>query len=65
MTRGEPCRLMLDVAGRDPIAGRLRGDDGRVRPFVGWMDLARALEELLGDDPAVLPITTDPREDHP
>lgn len=65
MTRGEPCRLMLDVAGVDPIEGRLRGVDGRVRPFVGWMDLARALEELLGDDPAVLPITTDPRKGSP
>lgn len=63
MTKGEPCRLTLDVVGVDPIEGRLRGDDGRTRMFIGWMDLARALEELLGREPSVSPPTTDPRKD--
>lgn len=64
MTRREPCRLTLDVDGVDPIEGRLRGDDGRTRPFVGWIDLARGLEELLGQEPPVWPPTIDPGEDH-
>lgn len=64
MTRGLPRTLTLDVMGADPIEGRLRGGDGRVRPFVGWIDLARALEELLSNEPSVSPSTNDPREDH-
>lgn len=35
--------LELDVE-TEPIAGRLRGDDGDTEPFSGWLDLTRAIE---------------------
>ena len=31
--------------GSEPITGALRGEDGRPRPFVGWVALVRALED--------------------
>ena len=37
--------LVLDL-GREPIAGRLLGQ-GHERCFVGWLDLASALQRLL------------------
>jgi len=64
MSTAEPRRLTLDVIRVDPLEGRLHGDDGHVRPFLGWMDLARGLEELLSRQPSISPIITDPREDH-
>lgn len=33
--------------GADPISGELECE-GRVRPFTGWLELARALEEERG-----------------
>lgn len=40
--------ITLDIDTRaDPIAGRLLGPEGDERPFTGWMELARVLEEAL------------------
>jgi hypothetical protein len=33
--------------GSEPIAGALRGADGRARPFVGWVALVRSLEDAI------------------
>jgi hypothetical protein len=33
--------------GSDPIAGALRGVDGRTWPFVGWVALVRSLEDAM------------------
>lgn len=34
----------------EPIAGRLRRDDGTTWSFTGWLELTRVLEEAQGDD---------------
>lgn len=62
MPRGERRRVTLDIAVGDPIEGRLQGEDGRARPFVGWIGLARALEEVLEQRPSVPAPAADPRE---
>jgi hypothetical protein len=33
--------------GSEPIAGALRGTDGRSRSFVGWVALVRSLEDAM------------------
>lgn len=41
--------LEVDPA-RRPVTGDVRGPDGAVRPFVGWLGLVAALERLVGAD---------------
>jgi hypothetical protein len=42
--------LALEV-GSEPLRGELAGPDGRARPFAGWMELARLLEDAHRPDP--------------
>jgi hypothetical protein len=37
-------------AGANPITGRVGEEGTASEPFVGWLGLARALEQLLGDN---------------
>jgi hypothetical protein len=42
-------RVILDVElGAEPIAGRVSGVHGDAEPFVGWLELAAALERAGG-----------------
>ena len=45
-TEAPPLRVMLDVIGLDPIAGRLRCESAETR-FTGWLELTSALEGAL------------------
>ena len=52
-------RLTLELRqSSDPLAGRVVDPDGRTHEFVGWVGLASALAEVLGEQPDV------PKEDH-
>jgi hypothetical protein len=57
--RGErPTRLTLELdSAVEPIQGRMRGESGPSRHFVGWLGLAAALRGVL-EEPAPAP----PRE---
>jgi len=60
MTSTTEMQVTLELRrGSDPLAGRVVGEDGRRHDFVGWIGLARALEEVLDDEPHV------PKEDTP
>lgn len=51
MFNGEPRRLSLEVE-LAPLCGRLHDETGSAVEFRGWLELAAALERLLGSQPA-------------
>jgi hypothetical protein len=58
MTSTTPLHLGLEVRpGTSPLRGAVVDEAGRVRNFVGWTGLARALEDVLEAHPHV------PKED--
>jgi hypothetical protein len=42
-------RVLLEVSGEEPIAGRIRPADGEPRPFSGWIGLAATLATWLAE----------------
>jgi hypothetical protein len=50
-----PMQLTLEIErATDPISGRVLDEAGGAREFVGWIGLASALEEALGEPPSGL-----------
>jgi hypothetical protein len=46
-------RVALEFDGvAEPISGRILGDDGFSRDFVGWLELTRALEDARHGPPS-------------
>jgi hypothetical protein len=44
-TRPTTLTLTLDLI--DPIRGTVSAEDGSTRPFIGWLELAAALEQAM------------------